>query len=94
MKKTIYLMCATAFLGLSACSSTPDCLKPQPYMDAKSFPPLKNPAGLNVPGQDPTMQVPNVASGPVGTYDDAPAGVDSDDPAARCLVTPPPMASS
>ena len=46
---------------LTACSSTPDCMKPQSYMNAKSFPSLKNPAGLDVPASDPNMQIPQVA---------------------------------
>ncbi|MES1926930.1 hypothetical protein [Salinisphaera sp. T31B1] len=87
------LFVAGCVAALSACSSTPDCMKPQSYMNAKSFPPLKSPAGLDVPPSDPNMQIPDVASGPVGTYDDVPTGVDPKDPAARCLSTPPPMAS-
>ena len=78
---------------LSACSSTPSCLESQPYMNAKAFPPLKSPAGLDVPEPDPSMRVPEVASGPVGTFDDVPADRDAEDPAARCLVTPPAMAA-
>ena len=94
MKKTVYLMLAVSALLLSACSATPNCLKPQPYMDAKTFPPLKSPAGLDVPAPDPNLQIPDVASGPVGTYDEAPTGIDPEDPAARCLTTPPAMTSS
>jgi len=84
----VALLCAVA---LAACSTTPDCLEPQPYMDAKAFPPLESPPGLNVPAPDPELQIPDVASGPVGHYDEVPANADAEDPAARCLVAPPPM---
>lgn len=94
MSKAVYIFWVGCVALLSACSSTPDCLEQQSYMDAKAFPPLRSPAGLDVPAPDPSMQVPDVASGPVGAYAQAPNGTDAEDPAARCLVTPPPMARS
>jgi len=94
VSKVLQLLFVAGFTAaLTACSSTPDCMKPQSYMNAKSFPSLTSPAGLDVPGSDPNMQIPQVAAGAVGTYDDVPVGGDAEDPAARCLVTPPPMAS-
>ena len=93
MTKPALLVLAFSMLGLAACSSTPSCLESQPYMNAKAFPPLKSPAGLDVPEPDPSMRVPEVASGPVGAFDDVPADRDAEDPAARCLVTPPAMAA-
>lgn len=60
-------------------------------MDAKTFPPLKSPAGLSVPEPDASMQIPSVASGPVGAFDELPENADPDNPAARCLITPPAM---
>lgn len=91
MTKAVFLLFAFSVLGLAACSSTPSCLKPQPYMQAKTFPPLKSPAGLAVPEADDSMAIPEVASGPVGTFDSAPEDRDPEDPAARCLITPPAM---
>ena len=91
MTKAVFLLLAISSLGLAACSSTPTCLKPQPYMQAKTFPPLKSPAGLDVPEPDASMQIPEIASGPVGAFDSAPENRDPEDPAARCLITPPAM---
>lgn len=79
---------------LAACSTTPSCLESKGYMDARAFPPLKSPAGLEAPEPDPSMRIPEVASGPVGTFDEVPADRNPEDPAARCLVTPPAMAAS
>jgi uncharacterized lipoprotein len=62
-------------------------------MDAKRFPPLKSPPGLAVPKPDPNMAIPKVANGPVGHYKQAPPGTNSDNPAARCLTTPPLMST-
>lgn len=91
MTKAVILLLAISALGLAACSSTPSCLKPQPYMQAKTFPPLKSPAGLGVPESDTSMAIPDVASGPVGSFDSVPSDRDEQDPAARCLITPPAM---
>ena len=93
MTKSAFFVLALSTLGLAACSSTPSCLESQPYMQAKSFPPLQSPAGLEVPEPDPSMRIPEIASGPVGTFEETPADRDAEDPAARCLVTPPAMAS-
>ncbi|WP_353180690.1 MULTISPECIES: hypothetical protein [unclassified Salinisphaera] len=93
MNKLLFPVLASGLLGLAACSTTPACLKTQSYMNAQSFPPLKSPAGLDVPQPDPSMRIPDVATGPVGHFDDVPAGRDAEDPAARCLVTPPAMNS-
>jgi uncharacterized lipoprotein len=93
VKKLILPVFASSLLGLAACSTTPACLKTQPYMSAQSFPPLKSPAGLDAPQPDPSMRIPDVAAGPVGYFDEIPADRDAEDPAARCLVTPPAMTS-
>ena len=85
------LALAVVMLAVSACSSTPSCLKPQAYTHAKSYPGLKSPPGLQVPGPDPDMQIPNVAGGAVSAYKTAPADDESNIPIARCLSTPPPM---
>lgn len=92
MKKIVCLglACATAPLLLAGCSTTPDCLEPRPYMNAQQFPPLDSPPGLDVPEPDPSMSIPRVASGPVGTYD-APPESASENPFSRCLIAPPPM---
>ena len=91
MIKSVWLLFATFLLVLGGCSTTPNCLKPQPYMQAKTFPPLKSPAGLDVPEPDASMQIPEIASGPVGAFDSAPENRNPEDPAARCLITPPAM---
>ena len=83
---------AVAAAIVSGCSTTPDCLDHQAYMDAQSFPPLKSPPGLEVPEPDSAMTIPEVGDGPVGTYAETPRGADTDDPAARCLTAPPAMA--
>ena len=93
MKKLLLPVFATGLLGLAACSTTPACLKTQPYMSAQSFPPLTSPPGLDAPRPDPSMRVPDVSDGPVGYFDEVPADRDAEDPAARCLVTPPAMTS-
>ena len=93
VKKLLLPVFATGLLGLAACSSTPACLKTQPYMSAQSFPPLTSPPGLNAPRPDPSMRIPDVAAGPVGYFDEVPADRDAEDPAARCLSTPPAMSS-
>lgn len=94
MNKTLYIPMVAAVLALSACSSTPDCLKKQPYTSAQQFPELKSPPGLQVPGADPDMQIPSVSNGPIAAYAKAPAGTDPDLENSRCLTTPPPIASS
>lgn len=72
-------------LLLGACSKPP-CLHDQPYQRAQEFPPLRAPAGLNVPSPDPNMAIPEVDDGPVG-------GVRDPDAPNRfgvsCLDTPP-----
>lgn len=92
MKKVLCLgfACAAVPLVLTGCSTTPDCLEPQPYAHAQQFPPLDSPPGLDVPEPDSSMAIPPVASGPVGTYD-APPESTSDESFARCLIAPPPM---
>ncbi|MDA3921143.1 MAG: hypothetical protein PF501_10745 [Salinisphaera sp.] len=94
MNKVLYLAIVAAVATLSACSSTPNCLKDQPYMQAKQFPPLKSPPGLQVPKPDADNQIPSVANGPVGAYAQAPKGTDSNNEYNRCLTTPPPIATS
>lgn len=91
MTKSVLLLFAALPLVIAGCSSTPNCLEPQPYMQAKAFPPLKSPAGLNVPKPDASMQIPSVVSGPIGSFDSLPDNRDPENPAARCLVTPPAM---
>lgn len=91
MRKFVYLTLAVATFLVSACSTTPDCLKHHAYMDAKTFPKLKSPPGLQVPKPDQDMQIPGIASGPVGHYKKAPATASPDNAAGRCLTTPPAM---
>ena len=93
MKATFLFMLGIVATGLTACAGTPDCLENQAYMDAKSFPPLESPPGLDVPEPDSAMQIPEVERGPVGKYDEAPAHSVSSDPRARCLTSPPAMSS-
>ncbi len=92
MKKTVFLVLVglVPLLLLAGCSTTPDCLEPQPYKNAQQFPPLESPPGLDVPEPDPSMAIPDVADGPVGAYDE-PANANAENTAVRCLVSPPPM---
>ncbi len=92
MRKTVspVLVGLVPLLLLAGCSTTPDCLEPQPYMNAQQFPPLESPPGLDVPEPDPSMAIPDVAGGPVGAYE-APADADAENTVVRCLVSPPPM---
>jgi len=94
VNKTLYIPFAAVLVGLSACSSTPSCLKSQPYTDAQQFPGLKSPPGLDVPAPDPDMQIPNVSDGPIAAYATAPAGTDPEIENSRCLTTPPPISDN
>lgn len=94
MNKTLYIPMMAAVLALSACSSTPNCLKKQSYMSAQQFPGLKSPPGLKAPGADPDMQIPSVSKGPIAAYTKAPEGTDPTLENSRCLTTPPPIANS
>lgn len=87
MNPGLAAMALLSTVVLAACSTAPDCLDHQSYMNAKTFPPLTSPAGLDVPKQDAEMRIPDVASGPVGTYDKAPGNAET--PTARCLIMPP-----
>lgn len=78
---------------LSGCASGTKCVANDSYQDAKAFPPLKNPAGLQVPSSESALEIPDVSGGPIGQYDATPEGMDSDNHKAKCLTTPPPMSS-
>ncbi len=82
-------------LLIAGCSGPPNCTKPQPYMKAKSYPKLTIPPGLDKVSADDAMNIPKVPDdGPIGQYEQAPANTAPDDPAARCLTTPPPLPKS
>lgn len=93
MKKALFIVMTSAVLGLSACSSTPDCLGKQSYTSAQQFPELKSPPGLEVPAPDPDMAIPSVSNGPIAAYATAPEGTDPKLEGSRCLTTPPPLSS-
>lgn len=81
MTRTLIVL---ATLTLAGCAGPP-CLQDQPYRSAELYPGLDAPPGLNVPKPDPKMRVPDVASGPVGTY----PGTKGMTPARmRCLAMP------
>lgn len=84
---------AVLAVALAGCATDTSCVKNTKYVDAKSFPMLKSPPGLQAPKPDSDMKIPDITNGPVTTYDTAPKGVDSDNPMARCLTTPPPLGS-
>lgn len=97
MKQTVrlVLLCLTMPLMLTACTTTYDCEGVRAYMYAEQFPALKNPPGLNVPPPDPSMDIPDVAGGPVRRYDNAPDDARLPDGVRRnelagCLIAPPP----
>lgn len=94
MNKAFYVVIAGTLATLSACSSTPGCLKHQSYRDAEQFPALKSPPGLQVPKPDPDNEIPSVADGPVGSYAQAPNSTETDNEYSRCLTAPPPVAKS
>lgn len=94
MNKALYVTLAAAVAILSACSSTPNCLKDQSYMSATQFPALKSPPGLQVPNPDADNEIPSVADGPVGSYAQAPNGTETDNEYSRCLTAPPPVSNS
>lgn len=77
-----------ALLLLVACAGQPACMTDQPYKHAEAFPPLRAPAGMNVPEPDPNLQVPEVEDGPVGAFP-AEEGESGEAALERCLATPP-----
>lgn len=95
VRKTVrlVLLCLVAPVILAACSTTYDCHGVQSYMYAEQFPPLKSPPGLDVPRPDPSMDIPDVQDGPIGSYENPPRGTKGDD-FAYCLVSPPLMPKS
>lgn len=92
MKRSVCsaLLCLAAMAALSGCSSMSNCLEPQPYMQAEQMPPLENPPGLDVPAPDPDQQIPAVAEGPVGSFEQPIEGR-RESALAHCLIAPPPM---
>ncbi|GEM_PF-6885996 len=81
-------------LLLAGCGGPPACMQPQPYMKAKSYPKIKIPPGLKQVASNDAMTIPKVPKGPIGQYKKAPANTAPDNPAARCLTTPPPLPKS
>lgn len=83
-----------AVLMIAGCSSTPMCLEPQPYTKAEAYPDLTIPPGLEPVASNDAMTIPEVPDGPIKVYDAPPANTESQDPAAVCLTTPPPLPKS
>jgi uncharacterized lipoprotein len=100
MKRRIRLLGAGGIamfsMLLASCSLFTDtsCVGNTDYAHAQAFPKMKSPLGLQVPKPDQDMQIPQVRSGPVTTYDAVPTGIDPDSPPAKCLTTPPPLGHS
>jgi uncharacterized lipoprotein len=63
MKNVVALLCAGVFLLLGGCKAMRGggaCNKPQPYMGAKSVPPLKIPQGLDAPDTASALKLPTL----------------------------------
>jgi hypothetical protein len=63
MKNVLALLCAGVFLLLGGCKALRgggSCNKPQPYMAAKSVPPLKIPQGLDAPDTASALKLPTL----------------------------------
>lgn len=90
MKRYLVIALPLVALLVFGCSG-PACLQQQPYMRAQAFPPLRAAADLHVPKPNPTMQIPRVASGPVGAVKDAAA---DNKFGKRCLAMPPHLSIS
>lgn len=72
------LMTVSVVLLLGGCSQK-YCEQEQSYHEAREYPPLSAPAGLQLPDQDPNMQIPR-AGGDANT---------AISPSRRCLEIPP-----
>ncbi len=83
-----WILLLVAVLAVSACASDP-CTSAHSYLQARTVPPLKAPAGLETPAADPSMQIPAV---PAGTPDFVYAVTDdAGKNVQRCLAVPPPL---
>jgi uncharacterized lipoprotein len=76
----------------AACAGKPVCMVEEPYQTASEFPPLKAPAGMQVPPPNPNLAIPEVREdGPVAYEEDEDA---VNEYGVRCLETPPKMDSA
>ncbi len=65
MKNVLALLCAGVFVLLGGCKALRgggSCNKPQPYMAARSVPPLKIPTGLDAPDTASALKLPTLTA--------------------------------